>query len=258
MRITYLTVAVTWIFVAACTITGHGEIITPTLTIRGHFKATIGSPTTPSGTPARVASAFMEELGRVGELYDTNGDGEPDLARDTATGKFYEIRGIRSDGRWNGNVNIHYQPPVGSVAVNWGATAEQLHRAFGFDRMSEGDHTMNNVAVHSLMLATNPLESHLDLSVRWSSRWADGNVQDHPGLAYEIDYLPSTVTGEPWFLNHRVSGRFIDVARYLVRERGCCALDFASIAGPARFDVDPTGGTIQLWLGQNLIATAQL
>jgi hypothetical protein len=157
------------------------------------------------------------------EMFDSNGDGKPDLAKDPTSGKMYEIKEIvpvPSGGRLRDlPIVLHRNDPSVPLTNNPPYCAEKLHDQFGFDDLSEdtnGETYMRNrVIVYDVTPGLSPLDTIVRIGVRTSTDIGFARLQDFPDLRYELLNSMPEDSAMPTFLVAHVEGPWWRIALWM-------------------------------------------
>lgn len=242
---------------AACAVEGHLRTFDPEtgrLLSDHYFKVEIEATEVrlPSGVLVKVGDATDRSTNVTYEVYDSNDDGSPDLARDPATNKFYKLSGWQELDGQRMSSSAHFlcdvyrnDPSVRLSSYTGPYTGDHLLELDGSNavtRAGGGETRMKNTIVYDFTPAADPLDSMVRIGIRQSSAWKLPDFTGFPDLRYEILAAPSP-DKKPWLLVAHVEGPLWQVALWMV-QRGTLKFWFKTPAQMApeanvMFERDP-------------------
>ena len=208
--------------VVACSFSAHartwdpttGNILTDHLVTITIQDVAVSTP----GAVVKVGTAVNTPTGQAFELYDRDGDGEPDLGKNPLTGKFYEIVSIKQEDGPQPEVVLHRNDVSTPILDLPKHTGNDMLNAWGSNALTAsggGTSQHLNVLVFDAVPGDCLDSSYVRVGIRQSSAWTMESFVNHPRVRYEL-LMAESSDALPWAMVAHVEGSVRDVARWMI------------------------------------------
>lgn len=199
-----------------------------------------------------IGTARVDGSELTAELYDSNGDGVPDLAR-TSDGKMYALTEVRRVQRSSVPddtrvIRLVGQRPSVLLPNDPPADGKTLLAKLGLDEVTEAMQRGETVFRHNqrsllfeFIAQPNLLDSRVRMALRVSSQWKMPSMAESPAIRYEI--LGTDSASGPELLLYHIEGRLEDVIRFHVAA-GTLSMAFYGFGSPLSWNYDPVTKTV--------------